>query len=111
MENNGREYRFQIDFKTADGSMFHVRADDLADYMAACEELGIPYKYDGEVKKPETPAFVDHTAIPVVDTCATCGAALLPEKRIVAHATGKAFWVRDCSSGNRDHKGPIRPAA
>lgn len=114
----GRDYGYQADL-SIDNRMFHVRADTQERF----EEI-IAYfenNYGVSFKKPlvpETPAVAATVppAAPGVAApaqCAICGMALLPEKRIVSTKTGvaKAFWVRDCSSGDQTHKGPIRPAA
>lgn len=114
MDNQGREYRYQADY-TFNGKMFHVRCDDWVLFQEAVKNIEDTYIVDsgiGEVKTIDLPTYSQAPyPTPEADSaCKTCGGPTLPEKRIVAK-TGKAYWVRDCATGDRSHKGPIRPAS
>lgn len=102
----GREYGYQADI-TVGNRMFHVRADtqtrfeEIVDYFE--ENYGVTFHSSAQATLPVT-------STPVTGgVCKTCGAATLPEKRITGK-DGRSWWVQDCSTGDKTHKGPIRPA-
>lgn len=98
--NTGREYKYQVDYSLA-GKMYHVRCDDWEDFKEAI--LNIESILPNDQVAAETP----HS-----DTgarCKTCGANVLPEKRITGR-DGRGWWVQECVTGDKSHKGPIRPA-
>lgn len=115
MANEGREYKYQADI-TVGGQMFHVRCDTWEEFEEACANIGISStvvtaKATVAVETPKAPYSAAPYPTPEADQpCKTCGAPTLPEKRIVGK-DGRAWWVRDCSTGDKTHKGPIRPAS
>lgn len=106
----GREYRYQVDY-TIRNRMYHVRCDDWLDFKEAVKNLEDDYitTDESQVIPPIKPTLSANPATPAIG-CEICGQALLPEKRIVSKKDGRAWWIRDCSSGDRSHKGLIRPA-
>lgn len=124
MDNQGREYRYQADY-SAGGQMFHVRCDDWEEFKIACDNVGIAYETIKETVTTTTfnPGIAINPVAPTApysanpyptpegeSACKTCGAPTLPEKKIVGK-DGRSWWVRDCTTGDRTHKGPIRPAS
>lgn len=98
--------KYQMDW-TAGSKMFHVRSDDWTDFVSAIRsmETQVP---EVQVAPPVTPAYAPGAAASG-GGCKTCGGPVLPEKRIVGK-DGRAWWVSDCATGDKSHKGPIRPA-
>jgi hypothetical protein len=111
MDNNGREYRYQADWSLG-SQMYHVRADDWTEFQDAVKNIRDTYLTEEiPVKQVAPPFSANPYPTPEGESaCKTCGAATLPEKKIVGK-DGRSWWVRDCSSGDRTHKGPIRPAS
>ena len=110
VEVKGREYRYQADWSFG-SQMFHVRADDWSDFQKAVKNVRDTY-LDPPVTEVELPpvARAPYPTPEVEGACKTCGAPTLPEKKITGK-DGRSWWVRDCTTGDRTHKGPIRPAA
>lgn len=113
MDNQGREYKYQADY-SLNGKMFHVRCDDWADFQEATKNIEDTYLVGANLGTVTTTPVAPYAAAPyptpdAESACKTCGAPTLPEKKIVGK-DGRSWWVRDCSTGDRTHKGPIRPA-
>jgi len=109
----GREYRYQKDISMG-GVMYHVRCDDWREFIEAVNNIAVLVKEEIPVAV-STPSTVPPSPVyPTINVnagiCKTCGAPTLPEKRIVGK-DGRAWWVQDCSTGDKTHKGPIRPAS
>jgi hypothetical protein len=115
MANEGREYKYQADF-TLGGQMYHVRCDDWDEFQTAVTNIKDTYILDADLgtvttKTYNTPYSKAPYPTPASESaCKTCGAETLPEKKIQGK-DGRSWWVRDCSTGDRTHKGPIRPAS
>jgi hypothetical protein len=114
MDNSAREYRYQADFSLS-GEMYHVRCDDWDEFKDAVANIKTEYIKVPAATTPVTPSYNNQYNPPPPSVegdapCKTCGAPTLPEKKILAK-DGRAWWVRDCSTGDRTHKGPIRPAS
>lgn len=118
MANEGREYKYQADY-SLNGKMFHVRCDDWIEFQDAVKNIEDTYIVDSGMGTVATTTYTPPTTpyskapYPTAEgeqPCKTCGAPTLPEKRIVGR-DGRAWWVRDCSTGDKAHKGPIRAAS
>jgi len=92
--------------------MFHVRCDDWESFQDAVTNIKDKYVVAAAPVAPvATPYSKAPYPTPASDAaCKTCGADTLPEKRIVGK-DGRAWWVRDCVTGDKSHKGPIRAAS
>lgn len=126
-DNTAREYKYQWDWTIPGGGMAHVRCDDFEEFKEAKKNIEtlIPAtpttKLIGhampDMSVPPFPSYPPRTLKPNPVNedgemvCTTCGMILNPEKRIVSKKDGRAWWVRDCPSGDRTHKGMIRPAS
>lgn len=102
-----KDWKYQWSSKDNNGEIIVVRADTQEELLKEVEWA----KSHFSSNLPPTGTTVPSSPIPTnpAALCKTCGAATLPEKRITAK-DGRAWWVRDCSTGDRTHKGPIRPA-
>lgn len=110
MDNQGREYRYQADW-TVGSQMFHVRCDDWDEFQEAVKNVKDTYLTDEVPVRKLPPVANAPYPTPQSDAaCKTCGAPTLPEKRITGK-DGRSWWVRDCTTGDKSHKGPIRPAS
>lgn len=107
-DKKGREYRYQVDYTLPGGKMYHVRCDDWTEFQNAV--LNIESLFNAA---PLTPPKKSVSPIESEGTlaCETCGLPLSPEKRIISKKDGRAWWVRNCPSGDLSHKGTIRPAS
>lgn len=96
------EYRYQWS-NSMQGEIVVVRSDTWEDLLL-------------DIEKARTQFSMTHTPKKTIHAeeeesrCKTCGFPLLAEKRIVSKKSGKAWWVRNCSSGDRDHEAVFRPA-
>lgn len=103
-DTTGREYRYQVDYTLPTGRMYHVRCDDWTEFQEAVKNI------EGIIPAIATPTPVIPTQQTGTLACEICGRPLSAEKRIVSKKNNRAYWVRDCTSGDRSHKGTIRPA-
>ena len=115
MDKQGREYKYQVNY-TANGKMYNVRCDDWKEFTEAIAEMEKAFSISfASTPTPPTPTPTTYYPTPASmpstapEACKTCGNATLPEKRITGK-DGRSWWVRDCSTGDKTHKGPIRPA-